>query len=151
MSQQTVRKASAHVITQAVGKLFKVPTTNRGSMEDVAAFMDEQEALPWVVSDITVCPWEVDVAASVYTRDLDCPLLQELIMFPGDIKWVRDTQRTSGQSMWLAFAESARDTDSHFIHALRGYAPTMLVSHVDVADETYRLVALHANTLTKIK
>ncbi len=142
-----LRKASETYVIGTVSKLFGVPTSCRDSLSSVALHLDRMEVLPWLAEDIRLYPWEPDVAASIFTVDKNCPLVQEMVMFAGDVMWVRDSVRKGPDGLWLAFAEDAADSDSNFAHALRGYTPTMIVSHIDVDGDYYRLVAIQAKTL----
>ena len=147
---QKLKKASVYHIIEAVGKLYKVPTASREDMITLSHYLDEHDLLPWYAEDIRVFPWITDVVDAVFRAKKNDPLIQEMVMFPGDVMWAKDLIRSGGQGIWLVFAEDAEDTVSHFHHALRGYSPTMLVSHIKMDDATYRLAAIQASTLQKI-
>jgi len=143
------RKTTVNHVTSAVGTLFGIPTAHRGSMAELSIALDAKGVLPWLAVDIRLFPYMVDVARSVINCDKDCPLIQELVVYAGDVMWVKDSVRKSKGGMWLAFAEEADDQDSHFVHALKGYYPTMIVSAMQVGDTMYRLCCIHLETLTK--
>jgi len=143
-----LRKAQEGYIFSGIAQCFGLTQSACTTKANTFEALNECQMFPWDANSTKLFAWEVDIHESIMKGNVDCPAVMEMLLFPGEVMFVRDGLRGTKRGLWVAFAEPAEDYHN-LPHLLQSCSAKVVINHVNSDGAIYRLVAMPADSMTQ--